>query len=119
MTSSEKNDVQLASNGLSRFFGAVLVNKRNVFYFLLVVCFFVLPISGSPYWIDLGVNIGFYTLLALSLNVILGQAGIFNMGHMAFYAVGADFENIILSSLFQEIRTKTSPSYSPLNKGIG
>ena len=89
MTFSEKNDVQLAGQWHSRFFGVVLANKRNVFYILLIVCFFVLPFSGSPYWIDLGVNIGFYTLLALSLNVILGQAGIFNMGHMAFYAVGA------------------------------
>ena len=64
-------------------------NGRGLFYFLLILCFISLPLSKSAYWIDLGVNIGLYTLLALSLNVILGQAGIFNMGHMAFYAVGA------------------------------
>ena len=33
--------------------------------------------------------IGLYALLSLSLNVMLGQAGIFNMGHAAFFAVGA------------------------------
>lgn len=63
--------------------------KRSLFYAVLIALFALIPLFGSPYWIDLGVNIGFYTLLALSLNVILGQAGIFNMGHMAFYAVGA------------------------------
>ena len=63
--------------------------RRSIFYLLVIVCCLSLPLSRSPYWIDLGVNVGFYTLLALSLNVILGQAGIFNMGHMAFFAVGA------------------------------
>lgn len=77
--------------------GTALANLKNVlfkrgrslFYLVLILCFIALPLSKSAYWIDLGVNIGLYTLLALSLNVILGQAGIFNMGHMAFYAIGA------------------------------
>ena len=67
----------------------IVKNGRLLFYVALILCFVALPLSGSAYWIDLGVNIGLYILLALSLNVILGQAGIFNMGHMAFYAVGA------------------------------
>ena len=75
------------------------MNKRSVFYILLIACFVALPLSKSPYWIDLGVNIGLYTLLALSLNVILGQAGIFNMGHMAFYAVGA-YATAILNTVY-------------------
>jgi branched-chain amino acid transport system permease protein len=33
--------------------------------------------------------VGIYAILALSLNVILGQAGMFNMGHAAFFAIGA------------------------------
>ena len=70
-----------------------------MFYILLIACFVALPLSKSPYWIDLGVNIGLYTLLALSLNVILGQAGIFNMGHMAFYAVGA-YATAILNTVY-------------------
>ena len=37
--------------------------------------------------------IGLYALLALSLNVILGQAGIFHMGHAAFFAVGRLFNH--------------------------
>ncbi|MBR3664070.1 MAG: branched-chain amino acid ABC transporter permease [Lachnospiraceae bacterium] len=89
MASFENQNVQFAAHPKSHFLGRIFGNRRNIFYILLITCFFVLPFAGSPYWIDLGVSIGFYTLLALSLNVILGQAGIFNMGHMAFYAVGA------------------------------
>ena len=42
--------------------------------------------------------IGLYALLALSLNVILGQAGIFHMGHAAFFAVGA-YSTAILNTM--------------------
>lgn len=53
----------------------------------LLICF--LPLVLNPYWTDVCVMIGLYALLSLSLNVMLGQAGIFNMGHAAFFAVGA------------------------------
>lgn len=54
----------------------------------------------GPYWVDVLNNIGLYALLALSLNVILGDAGLFNMGHAAFYAVGA-YTAAILSTRYQ------------------
>jgi branched-chain amino acid transport system permease protein len=41
------------------------------------------------YWVEVLNNVGLYALLALSLNVVLGDAGLYNMGHAAFYAVGA------------------------------
>ncbi len=39
--------------------------------------------------LDVLSNIGLYAALALSLNIILGHTGLFNMGHAAFFAVGA------------------------------
>lgn len=47
------------------------------------------PLFLDAYWLDVLNSIGLYVLLALSLNLILGDAGLFNMGHAAFYAVGA------------------------------
>lgn len=47
------------------------------------------PLALNAYWIDVLNSVGLYVLLALSLNLILGDAGLFNMGHAAFYAVGA------------------------------
>jgi branched-chain amino acid transport system permease protein len=43
----------------------------------------------GTYWIGVLNDVGLYALLALSLNIILGDAGLFHMGHAAFYAVGA------------------------------
>ncbi|HSH69681.1 MAG TPA: branched-chain amino acid ABC transporter permease [Deferrisomatales bacterium] len=49
----------------------------------------VLRPDDARYWTDLLNNVGLYALLALSLNVVLGDAGMNNMGHAAFYAMGA------------------------------
>lgn len=72
--------------------------KRMPLYILLGALLCGLPLVCNPYWLDVCVMIGLYALLALSLNVILGQAGIFHMGHAAFYAVGA-YVTAILNTL--------------------
>jgi branched-chain amino acid transport system permease protein len=43
-------------------------------------------------------DIGIYLILALSLNIILGHAGLFHMGHTAFFAVGAYTSAILNTS---------------------
>lgn len=63
-----------------------------------VIC--LLPLVCNPYWTDVCVTVGLFALLSLSLNVMLGQAGIFNMGHAAFFAVGA-YVTAILNTLCQ------------------
>lgn len=67
---------------------------------LVAVLVAVLPLGMNTYWTEVAVNMGLYALLALSLNVILGQAGIFHMGHAAFYAVGA-YVTAILNTHYQ------------------
>lgn len=49
----------------------------------------VAPQFLNAYWVDVLNNVGLYALLGLSLNLIVGHAGLFNLGHAAFYAVGA------------------------------
>ena len=67
---------------------------------LVAILVAVLPLGMNTYWTEVAVNVGLYALLALSLNVILGQAGIFHMGHAAFYAVGA-YVTAILNTHYQ------------------
>ena len=67
---------------------------------LVAVLVAVLPLGMNTYWTEVAFNVGLYALLALSLNVILGQAGIFHMGHAAFYAVGA-YVTAILNTHYQ------------------
>ena len=44
-------------------------------------------------------DVGLYAVLALSLNIILGNCGLFHMGHAAFYAVGA-YTAAILNTMY-------------------
>jgi len=43
----------------------------------------------EAYLIHILIMIGIYVILAVSLNVALGYAGLLNMGHIAFFAIGA------------------------------
>lgn len=70
----------------------MIKNTRNTYFYLFgIFALFmaVLPCMLNTYWTAVFVSVGLGTLLSLSLNVILGQTGIFHMGHAAFYAVGA------------------------------
>jgi branched-chain amino acid transport system permease protein len=58
------------------------------------------PLFLNAYQVDVLNSIGLYALLALSLNLILGEAGLFNMGHAAFYAMGA-YTAAILNTRYQ------------------
>lgn len=65
-------------------------NKSTIIYGTLAVLFALLPlVLKNAYWIDVLNNIGLYAILALSLNWIVGHTGLFNLGHAAFYAIGA------------------------------
>jgi branched-chain amino acid transport system permease protein len=67
-------------------------------------CGIILLLAVSPaflnrYWVDVLNNVGLYALLGLSLNLIVGHAGLFNLGHAAFYAIGA-YTAAILNTRF-------------------
>ncbi len=64
---------------------------------LLVAALGAAPLVLSRYGVDLLVNVGIYALLALPLNRFLGEAGFYEMGHAAFFAVGA-YTTAILST---------------------
>lgn len=63
--------------------------KLALGYLAVAVAIGLSPLVLDAYWVDVLCNVGLYALLALSLNLILGDAGLFHMGHAAFYAVGA------------------------------
>ncbi|MCB1823407.1 MAG: branched-chain amino acid ABC transporter permease [Candidatus Competibacteraceae bacterium] len=67
---------------------------------LLAALLAAAPLFLNAYQVDVLNSIGLYGLLALGLNLILGEAGLFNMGHAAFYAVGA-YTAAILNTRYQ------------------
>lgn len=55
----------------------------------LLIAFFVSPFILADYYLDVLIISGIYIILALGLNVIVGFAGLLNLGFAAFYAIGA------------------------------
>ena len=43
----------------------------------------------NRYWLDLAVLVVTYTMLGFGLNIVVGLAGLLDLGYVAFYAVGA------------------------------
>ncbi len=58
---------------------------------LLVGFACVVPIiwSSNPYVVDIGITVLIYVMLGWGLNVVVGLAGLLDLGYVAFYAVGA------------------------------
>jgi len=74
--------------------------KRTLLMLVAPTALFLLsPLVLNPYWVDVLNNVGLYAILGLSLNLIVGHAGLFNLGHAAFYAVGA-YTAAILNTRF-------------------
>jgi branched-chain amino acid transport system permease protein len=66
---------------------------KLVLAFLLLyppVVLFALGPGGALKWVDnFGVQILIYVMLAWGLNIVVGLAGLLDLGYVAFYAVGA------------------------------
>jgi branched-chain amino acid transport system permease protein len=57
---------------------------------LLAVLLLYYPTTLAPFWQTVLVDqIGIYVLLAVGLNVVVGFAGLLDLGYIAFFAIGA------------------------------
>jgi len=59
----------------------------------------IIPFFQNDYYRDVLTLTVMYAVLALGLNLVVGQAGLLNLGYVAFYAVGA-YTYAILSTRF-------------------
>lgn len=56
---------------------------------VLLLVLVSLPPLFSNYWTQVLGNIGIYIMLGIGLNVVVGFAGLLDLGYVAFYAIGA------------------------------
>ena len=68
---------------------AYIENHRGVVLALLIVAAFLVPVFGSRGAVNVATLALIYVMLGLSLNIVVGYAGLLDLGHVAFYAVGA------------------------------
>jgi branched-chain amino acid transport system permease protein len=65
-------------------------SRQRVFLFVILVLFMmVLPLGMNNYFIDVMTLAGIYVVLALGLNIVVGMAGLLDLGYISFYAIGA------------------------------
>lgn len=68
-------------------------------------------LSGSPADVDIAANVCAYASLALGLNIVVGFAGLLDLGYAAFFAIGAYTYGILNS--FQ-LHPHWSAAWAPL-----
>ena len=63
---------------------------------VVAILMYVLPlfpplsiVQGAGTWYDAFANAGVFVLLAMGLNVVIGMAGLLDLGYAAFFAIGA------------------------------
>ncbi len=70
-------------------------NPRQQRYFrwgLLIIggiLVLLIPVIMGPYFSEIFDNVGIYILMGLGLNIVVGFAGLLDLGYVAFYAIGA------------------------------
>lgn len=77
----------------------VPANLKSALLYFILLALIVVPIFLSDYERDVMTLACMYAVLALGLNIIVGQAGLLNLGYVAFYAVGA-YTYAILNTRF-------------------
>jgi branched-chain amino acid transport system permease protein len=103
---AEKAAVVVDPNAPQSYFSKNLSKIGIVFLFAFPVIVLTLTwangsgVNGSLKWIDnFGIQILIYVMLAWGLNIVVGLAGLLDLGYVAFYAVGA-YSYALLSSYF-------------------
>jgi branched-chain amino acid transport system permease protein len=86
-----------ARAAFGRYFGPFMLGLVAVFPLLMLG---LLGPGGSLKWINnYGVQIMIYVMLGWGLNIVVGLAGLLDLGYVAFYAVGA-YSYALLSTTF-------------------
>jgi branched-chain amino acid transport system permease protein len=81
----------LNASGLLAWVGTVSERHRLFSVFVLMACALVLPLTaaGTEYWMTVAANIGVYAATAIGLNIVVGLAGLLDLGYVAFLGIGA------------------------------
>jgi len=84
---STKNVVEAEPSLLRRNFVPIAIVAMFLFP---VIAVYSVGLQGSLKWVDnFGIQVLIYVMLAWGLNIVIGLAGLLDLGYVAFYAVGA------------------------------
>src|SRR2546421_5318681 len=64
------------------------MRTRTIIIVLLAVAALAVPLLGEPYYTKLAARMAIFALAALSLDLLVGYAGLVSFGHAAFFGLG-------------------------------
>ncbi len=70
---------------------------RGTSIVLIVLLFLLLPVFLGLYLSDVLDTVGLYLLMGLGLNIVVGFAGLLDLGYVAFYAIGSYTVGVLTS----------------------
>ena len=81
----------LHASGLLTWITALSERHRLFSVLVLLVVALALPLTpaGTEYWMTVAANIGVYAATAIGLNIVVGLAGLLDLGYVAFLGIGA------------------------------
>lgn len=72
-------------------------NAQLIKYGIAVVLMLLLPQILGIYFSEILDNVGIYILMGLGLNIVIGFAGLLDLGYVAFFAIGAYVVGVLTS----------------------
>jgi len=79
--------------------------KKIALYALIALFVVATPIyfqfTGNLFMVRIFALVGIYVILALGLNIVVGYAGLLDLGYVAFYGMGA-YAGVLLGYAFQQ-----------------
>jgi branched-chain amino acid transport system permease protein len=81
----------MSGAGLLKWVSALSEQHRAFSILVLVLCAVALPFTdaGTEYWMTVATNVGVYAATAIGLNIVVGLAGLLDLGYVAFLGIGA------------------------------
>ncbi len=82
--------------------------RRKIYIFVGILIILILPLLMGRILNELAINIALFVLMGLGLNIVVGYAGLLDLGYVAFFAVGAYGTAVLTSTLSPTIRPELS-----------
>ncbi|HTI21698.1 MAG TPA: hypothetical protein VL652_11935 [Kutzneria sp.] len=77
--------------GVTKWISDMSERHRIFSIVVLLLCAVAVPFTslGNDYWMTITANIGVYAATAIGLNIVVGLAGLLDLGYVAFMGIGA------------------------------
>jgi branched-chain amino acid transport system permease protein len=81
----------LSTLGVFKGLSGPFARNEGVALGLLAVLLLLFPFTqeGNTFWIQVTAQAGLFVLAALGLNIVVGSAGLLDLGYVAFFGIGA------------------------------